>query len=48
MTVNELIEKLREFPDDMFVEINYRDDGGFYCGSDDEFCFYVENGILIL
>lgn len=48
MTIEELIGKLKEYPKDMEVVIQYRDDGGCYYGCDDELCFGIEEGKLIL
>lgn len=40
LTVKELIEKLKQFPEDAPVMVQYRDDGGCYQGADTEFELY--------
>ena len=45
MSIEELIaelEKIKEEHGNIEVKIQYRDDGDFYCGSDDEILLYVE------
>ena len=49
MTVGELIEELKKFDEKLKVEVQYRDSGGEYCGTDDELYFLViSNNKLIL
>lgn len=50
MTVAELIERLKEMPQDMEVAVKYRDDGGCYSGEDEDILLYVDkkNGKLML
>ena len=50
MTVGELIEELKKFDENLKVEVQYRDAGGEYCGTDDELYFLVisNNNKLIL
>lgn len=40
LTIRELIEKLKQFPEDAPVMVQYRDDGGCYQGADTEFELY--------
>ena len=45
MTIEELIaelEKIKEEHGNIEVKIQYRDDGGAYCGYDDQVLLYVE------
>ena len=45
MTIEELIAKLEEIKKEhgnIEVKVQYRDDGGFYCGSDEEMRLSVE------
>ena len=45
MTIEELITELEEIKKEhgnIEVKIQYRDDGDFYCGSDDEILLSVE------
>lgn len=42
MTVAELIERLKEFPQDMEVAVQYRDDGGCYSGQDEDILLHVD------
>ena len=45
MTIEELItelEKIKEEHGNIEVKVQYRDDGGFYCGSDEEILLSVE------
>ena len=45
MTIDELIaelEKIKEEHGNIEVKIQYRDDGGTYCGYDDQVLLYVE------
>ena len=45
MTIEELIAKLEEIKKEhgnIEVKVQYRDDGGFYCGSDEEILLSVE------
>ena len=49
MTIEELIAELEEIKEEhgnIEVKIQYRDDGGYYCGYDDEvlLCVEGENG----
>ena len=45
MTIEELIAELEEIKKEhgnIEVKIQYRDDGGYYCGYDDDVLLYVE------
>ena len=45
MTIEELITELEEIKKEhgnIEVKVQYRDDGGFYCGSDEEIVLSVE------
>ena len=45
MTIEELITKLEEIKKEhgnIEVKVQYRDDGGAYCGYDDQVLLYVE------
>ncbi len=45
MTIEELIAELEEIKEEhgnIEVKIQYRDDGGAYCGYDDQILLYVE------
>ena len=45
MTIEELITKLEEIKKEhgnIEVKVQYRDDGGVYCGYDDQVLLYVE------
>ena len=45
MTIEELIAELEEIKKEhgnIEVKVQYRDDGGFYCGSDEEIVLSVE------
>ena len=45
MTIEELIAELEEIKEEhgnIEVKIQYRDDGGYYCGYDDDVLLYVE------
>jgi hypothetical protein len=48
MTVQELIDRLSQFPKDMKVVVQYRDDGGDYNGIDDEVRAEEDNGVIVL
>lgn len=41
MTVGELIEELKKLDENLKVEVQYRDSGGEYCGTDDELYLLV-------
>ena len=45
MTIEELIAELEEIKKEhgnIEVKVQYRDDGGYYCGYDDDVLLYVE------
>ena len=45
MTIEELITELEEIKEEhgnIEVKIQFRDDGGYYCGYDDDVLLYVE------
>lgn len=48
MTVDELIEKLKKFDKNLKVEVQFRDYGGEYCGTDEDIFLFVKNNTLIL
>lgn len=43
MTVKELIERLQELPENAEVQIQYRDSGGIYEGTDDTIYLEIED-----
>lgn len=45
MTIKELINEIKQLPEDMEVVVQYRDYGGEY---DDELLLMIKNGILYL
>lgn len=51
MKISELIQVLesaKEKYGDLDVVVQYRDDGGYYSGSDSELCLEVEDNNLVL
>ena len=42
------VEELKKFDKDIIVEVQYRDAGGEYYGTDNNIYLYVKNDILIL
>lgn len=49
MTVGELIEELKKFDEKLKVEVQFRDYGDEYNGTDEDIFLYVKNNdILIL
>lgn len=48
MTVGELIKELEQLDKNLPVEVQYRDGGGEYMGTDDELYLMIINGVLIL
>lgn len=48
ITVEELIEKLKNYDKKLFVEIQFRDDGGEYTGTDEYLYFSIRGDRLIL
>lgn len=48
MTVGELIEELKNFDKNMNVEVQLRDAGGDFCGTDDCIYLLIKNDTLIL
>lgn len=48
MTVGELIEELKKFDKNLKVEVQFRDGGGEYCGTDDELYLLDVGNKLIL
>ena len=48
MTVGELIKELEQLDKNLTVEVQYRDGGGEYMGTDDELYLMIINGVLIL
>ena len=47
-TVAELIEELKRFDENLKVRVQFRDDGGDYCGTDEEVRLIQVGDILIL
>lgn len=48
MTVGELIEELNKYDKDLNVEVQLRDAGGDFCGTDDCIYLLLKNDTLIL
>lgn len=48
MTVGELIKELEQLDKNLPVEVQYRDGGGEYAGTDEELYLMIINGVLIL
>lgn len=48
MTVGELIEKLKKFDKNLKVEVQFRDDGGDYNGTDEDIFLFVKNNDTLI